>query len=210
MLAILSAFRPASPRCRPQRSRAGLGRRLRSAALAAIAATAAAASFAQTPAAAPVTPVDRVDLSRYVGVWYEIARLPNRYQADCASDVTATYSSLSPIAIKVVNRCRRADGSEETADGVARVQDASTNAKLEVRFLPLALAWLPFAWADYWILDLAPDYSHALVGTPSRRFLWVLARSPAIDDTVVQRLLARAEAMGFETSRVVRTRHAAP
>jgi len=74
-----------------------------------------------------------------------------------------------------------------------------------VRFLPLALAWLPFAWGDYWILDLAPDYSHALVGTPSREYLWILAREPAMDDARLRALLDRARVLGFDDTKVVRT-----
>jgi len=172
--------------------------------LAAVALVAFAATW-PVRAQTPLPTVAKVDLERYLGRWYEIARLPNRFQAQCAGDVVATYSPLSATTVKVVNSCRTASGEEDVADGVARVRDLATNAKLEVRFLPLALAWLPFAWGDYWILDLAPDYSHALVGTPSREYLWILAREPAMDDARLRALLDRARVLGFDDTKVVRT-----
>ena len=174
---------------------------------AAIAALLASAALATTAALAqlPVTTVDRVDLERYLGRWYEIARLPNKYQAECASDVTATYTARAPTVINVVNECRQDDGMTKRADGVARIRDANTNAKLEVRFAPLALAWLPFVWGDYWVLDLAPDYSHALVGVPNRDYLWVLARTPKLDPAVYEQLLAKASAQGFNIAKIQRT-----
>lgn len=182
---------------------------------ASVAAGIAAAIFvalAAPPARAEeaLSTVDRVDLARYVGVWYEHGRLPNRMQGECARDVTTTFSPKGTRTLDVVTRCRRSDGSEEIDGGVARVQDPATNAKLEIRFLPLAVAWLPLAWSDYWILDLAPDYSHVLVGTPSRGFLWVLARAPQLDEPVHRRLMERAATMGFDTARVVRTKHVTP
>ena len=139
----------ASPRPSSASASAGFARALAVAAIVGLATTGAGPAAAQAKAAItpqPVAAIDtRVDLDRYLGVWYEISRLPNRFQANCASNVTATYAPLSPTAIRVTNRCRRADGGEEVADGAARVQDTATNAKLEVRFLPLALSWLPFA-----------------------------------------------------------------
>jgi apolipoprotein D and lipocalin family protein len=107
----------------------------------------------------------------------------------------------------IVTRCRRADGSEETDVGIARVQDLNTNAKMEWRFLPLALAWWPFAWTDYWIVDLAPDYSYAMAAMPSREALWILARRTELDAAVYDRLVAKARALGFDTGKLVRTRH---
>ena len=168
------------------------------------------AGVASVAAQPTLATVDKVDLERYVGRWYEIARLPNRFQSQCAGDVTATYTALSATAVRVTNACRTHEGETDSSEGVARVRDTTTNAKLEVRFLPLALAWLPFAWGDYWILDLAPDYSHALVGTPSRETLWILSRRPELDAATYGRLVAKARALGFPTDKLVRTRHAAP
>lgn len=174
------------------------------AALLAAAALATAGALAQT---SPVTTVDRVDLQRYLGRWYEIARIPNKFQAECARDVTATYTARVATVINVTNECLHDDGIIERAEGVARIRDANTNAKLEVRFAPLALSWLPFVWADYWILDLAPDYSYALIGEPGRRYLWVLARTSTLDPAIYERLLAKASAQGYDTSKIQRTQH---
>jgi len=165
----------------------------------------AAPPAAQAQLTSAVTTVERVDLDRYGGVWYEIARLPNRFQADCARDVMATYSRRSPTVINVVNSCRRADGEESRVEGIARIRDLNTNAKLEVRFAPLSLSWLPFVWDDYWILDVAPDYSHALVGEPSRDYLWILSRAPLLDTSIYERLVAKAAAQGYDTSKLKRT-----
>jgi apolipoprotein D and lipocalin family protein len=95
-------------------------------------------------------------------------------------------------------------------EGRARIADASgPNTKLEVRFVPAWLGWLPFVWGDYWIIELAPDYSYALVGAPSREYLWILARSPDTDAATFEQLKQRAAAQGFEVARLVRTRHSA-
>ena len=153
--------------------------------------------------------VDKVDFVRYAGTWYEIARLPNKLQAQCAGDVSTTFTLRGMRTYDIVTRCRRADGSEEADLGIARIQDTMTNAKMEWRFLPLALAWWPFAWTDYWIVDLAPDYSWAVAAVPTREAIWILARKPELDAATYDRLVAKARAMGFETGKLIRTRHSA-
>ena len=174
---------------------------------AAIATLGAAALLLALPARAEdaLSTVDRVDLARYAGTWYEQGRLPGRAQDECARDVTITFTTHGARALDIVTRCRRANGAEAVDDGLARVQDPPTNAKLEIRVLPLAVAWLPFAWSDYWILDLAPDYAYALVGSPSRRTLWILSRTPALDARTFARLVAKAQALGFDTAKLIRT-----
>ena len=89
------------------------------------------------------------------------------------------------------------------------MQDLNSNAKMEWRFLPLAVAWWPFAWTDYWIVDLAPDYSWAMAAMPSREAMWIVARKPELDAATYERLVAKARALGFETNKLIRTRHAA-
>ena len=159
----------------------------------------------------PVRTVDSVDLDRYLGVWYEIARYPNSFQEDCAGDVQAIYAERSDGRLDVTNRCRRADGGIEEADGVARVVDRETSAKLEVRFAPAWLSFLPFVWGDYWILGLADDYSWAVVGTPDREYLWILARTPALEPATYEAALDVVRANGFDPNRLVRTsQEAAP
>jgi len=156
-----------------------------------------------------VRTVDRVDLDRYLGDWYEIARFPNRFQRACAGDVKAIYAKRADGRIDVINRCRTADGVVE-ARGVARVADARTSAKLKVRFAPAVLSFLPFVWGDYWILGLAGDYSWAVVGSPDRRYLWILARAPALEADRLESALAAARANGFDVGRLVSTRHTGP
>lgn len=156
---------------------------------------------------APLGVVPSVDLSRYAGRWYEIARLPNRFEEKCAGDVTAEYTPLGDGRIKVVNRCRKKDGRMTEAEGVARPADKSgANSRLKVRFAPAFLSFLPFVWGDYQIIALAPDYSHALVGDPSRKYLWLLSRTPRMDEGTYTRLTEKARAEGFDVSRLIRTK----
>lgn len=159
-----------------------------------------------TPAG-PVRTVDAVNLERYVGDWYEIARFPNRFQRQCAGDVRASYARRPDGRLDVVNRCRTADGTMDEAQGVARVVDPATSAKLKVRFAPAALSFLPFVWGDYWIIGLAEDYSWAVVGSPDRKYLWVLARSPHPDAASREAALDAARSNGFDVARLVDTPH---
>ena len=157
----------------------------------------------------PLRVVPSVDLSRYAGRWHEIARLPNKFQKDCAGEVAATYSVLDEGRLQVVNECRRKSGQMARVRGEARLADkGGPNSKLKVRFAPSWLAWLPFVWGDYWIVELCPDYSHALVGTPDRKYLWVLSRTPLIEEETYRRLTERAAAAGFDVSRLTKTRQA--
>jgi apolipoprotein D and lipocalin family protein len=152
-----------------------------------------------------VTP--SVELSRYAGKWYEIARLPNRFQNSCAGEVIADYSLLEGDQLKIVNQCRQNNGQTTYAEGEARLAGRSgPNSKLKVRFAPAWLSWLPMVWGDYWIIDLAPDYSFSVVGTPDRRYLWILSRVPQLDDAIYQRIVKQMDARGFDASRLVKTR----
>ena len=168
---------------------------------------ASAMAVADRPQSLEVVP--SVDLSRYAGKWYEIARLPNRFQNKCAGEVTATYSQLEGGQLKVVNECRQQNGQITRAEGRARLADKSgTNSKLEVRFAPAWLGWLPAVWGDYWIIDLAPDYSYAVVGSPDRKYLWVLSRTPQLAEATYEQITRRVAAQGFEASRLVKTAQA--
>ena len=160
----------------------------------------------QTPAAGPVQTVAAVDLDRYVGDWYEIARFPAWFQNKCESDVRASYAKRPDGRIDVLNRCRQADGSVNEARGVARVVDTKTFAKLKVRFAPAVLSFLPFVWGDYWIIGLADDYSWVVVGSPDRKYLWILARTPALGPEPLELAHAAARANGFDLARLVLTK----
>lgn len=153
----------------------------------------------------PVQTVDRVDLQRYAGEWFEIARFPNDFQDHCARDVRARYTLRDDGRVDVVNTCVTAEGKIDEAEGVARIVDRATSARLEVRFAPAILSFLPGVWGDYWIIGLAPDYSWAVVGSPDRKYLWVLSRTRRLDDAAYEKALDAARANGFDESRLVKT-----
>ena len=151
---------------------------------------------------APLEVVPSVDLSRYAGKWYEIARLPNRFQRDCAGDTSATYTLRADGKIIVLNQCRQADGRRKSVKGTARVADSKgPNTKLKVTFF-----W-PFT-GDYWIIDLDPEYRWAVVGEPGRRYLWILNREPQMDMALYQQIVERAKQRGFDTEKLLNTRQA--
>ena len=158
-------------------------------------------AMAQPP---PVRTVASVDLDRYLGEWFEIGRFPNRFQRQCVGDVRARYVRRSDGRLDVINRCRTADGETE-AWGVARIVDQQTFAKLKVRFAPAWLSFVPAVWGDYWVIGLAPDYSWAVVGDPGREYLWILARSPHLDDQALAAARAAARDNGFDVNRLLQT-----
>ena len=161
------------------------------------------AARAESP---PLEVVPEVDLARYAGTWYEIARLPNWFQKKCAGDVAATYTLLEDGDFRVVNHCRKENGELSEAVGRAKLADAKgLNTKLKVRFAPGFLAPLPFVWGDYWIIALAPDYSYVAVGEPKRKYLWILARAPAMDEAALQDVLEHVKAQGYDLSPLIRT-----
>ena len=150
-------------------------------------------------AAEPLRTVAHVDLQRYLGTWYEIATIPARFQKNCVA-VTATYTMRPDGAIGVVNRCRKftLDGKEKSVKGKAWVVDTTSNAKLKVQFF-----W-PFR-GDYWIIELDPEYQYAVVGHPSRNYLWILCRRPHMDEALYNQLLAKIAAQGYDVNRLVKT-----
>lgn len=142
-------------------------------------------------------PAKPVELQKYLGRWYEIARYEQRFQKGCAG-VTADYSLRPNGDIDVLNRCRKPGGKLDEAHGRAKVVDTATNAKLKVSFFG------PF-FGDYWVLDHADDYSWAIVGEPSGRYLWILARSPTPPENEVANLIDRTRELGYDTSMLLRT-----
>jgi apolipoprotein D and lipocalin family protein len=151
--------------------------------------------------AEPLTTVGTVDLQRYAGQWYEIAKYPNWFQRQCLADTTATYRLLDDGNVGVTNRCRTRDGMDE-ANGVARRVDDRTD-RLQVSFLPAALRWLPFGWGSYWVIELAPDYRYAVIGEPSREYLWVLARTRTLPPEDRRAIEARLPGHGYDPARLV-------
>jgi len=147
--------------------------------------------------APPLQTVDYVDLERYLGTWFEIARLPHRFQDGCVAS-KAIYSRRDDGLIAVYNECRkgRVDGPLKSVKGKARVVDAVSSAKLEVSFF-----W-PF-WGDYWIIDLDQDYRWAVVGHPSRKYLWILSRARTLDRDTLAGIKGRLVAQGYDLGSLV-------
>jgi len=147
----------------------------------------------------PLEVVPYVDLGRYTGIWYEIAAIPQRFQKDCVGS-TATYNLRDDGAIAVLNKCRKKtlDGELKEASAKAWVVDKKTNAKLKVQFF-----W-PFK-ADYWIIELDADYQYAVVGHPGRQYLWILSRTPRMDESLYEDLLQRIANKGYDPSLIKKT-----
>lgn len=166
---------------------------------AAIACLAPTAEADNRPGDAPgaVTSVAELDLSRYAGTWHEIAHLPVSFQKKCTGEITATYTLRDDGLVGVRNRCRVRDGAFAQAEGVARPVPGQPG-RLQVRFAPDWLGWLPLVWADYWVIALDPDYEWVIVGEPDRKYLWILSRSPTMPLKRFRELKARAEAMGYD------------
>lgn len=149
----------------------------------------------------PLPTVSYVNLDRYLGTWFEIAKIPNRFQKNCLAS-RATYSLNKNGTIKVFNECSQANGEIDSATGKAKVKDKNTNAKLKVTFTPF-FGFL-FA-ADYWILDLGKNYEYVLVGNKSRKYLWILSRTPTLDSATYAQLLTKAQSLGFDVKKIAKT-----
>jgi len=153
-------------------------------------------AFAETPA--PPKTVESVDLDRYTGKWYEIAAMPMLFERKCVADATAEYTKLATGEISVFNSCAQANGQRQSAAGQAKVVDPKTNAKLEVSFLSLPfLGWQYWTSGDYWIIGLAPDYSTAIVGDPTRKYGWLLSRTPKLSMDTLKSLSKIIEERGY-------------
>jgi apolipoprotein D and lipocalin family protein len=148
----------------------------------------------------PLEVVPTVDLMRYMGTWYEIASYPNSFQKGCTA-TKATYRLLEDGRVDVLNECRRGslDGELTTARGMAKVVDPSTKAKLKVTFF-----W-PF-YGEYWIIDLGKNYDYAVVGHPGRHYLWILSRTPRMDEALYGAILERLSTkQAYDVTKLVKT-----
>lgn len=155
----------------------------------------------------PLQSIPSLDVSRYLGHWYEIAKFPNRFQKQCVSDTSADYELLRDGSIQVLNQCRLADGQWSKALGQAKQIGGNKSAKLEVRFAPEWLSFLPFVWGDYWVIDIDDQYELAAVSEPKRNYLWILSRKPVVDETKYSALLLRLNQMGLDTLKLEKSVH---
>ncbi|WKB54310.1 lipocalin family protein [Eleftheria terrae] len=150
----------------------------------------------------------QLDLERYAGVWYEIACLPPARPEDLgASDVLVAFEWQPDGSCNVIQQCLRGDGSLQRQDGVVRAADPEQPSRLELSFAPAWLRWWPGSWSDHWVLHVEADYSAALVGTPDRDGLWLLSRSPTLDEDTFAEFVLLAQQAGFDVKRLVRTAH---
>jgi apolipoprotein D and lipocalin family protein len=143
--------------------------------------------------------VQHVDLTKYAGKWYEIASYPQRFQKGCHC-TTAEYTLTDRGYVIVENRCNRdsVNGKQSYIKGKAFVEKNSGNAKLKVQFF-----W-PFK-GKYWIIDLADDYSYAVVSHPNKKYLWILSRTSKMDPSIYQQIIRRLEKKGFDLTKLKAT-----
>ena len=162
------------------------------------------AQTASTPAStqAPLPTIAALDVPRYMGRWYEIAKFPNWFQRKCVADTSANYQLLADGSVEVLNQCRQKNGEMQQALGAARQIGPATSPKLQVRFAPAWLSVLPFVWGNYWVIDLDERYELVAISEPKREYLWVLSRSPQVEPARYQALLSRLKALGLDTDKL--------
>jgi len=149
-----------------------------------------------------VKTIAALDVPRYLGAWYEIAKFPNWFQKKCVSNTKAVYTAKSDGNLRVLNSCKTATGETSEAEGLARQIGTKDSPKLEVRFAPEWLSFLPMVWGDYWVIDLDPQYQVAAVSDPRREYLWVLSRTPQIDPKPYADLLQRLNQQQFDIQKL--------
>lgn len=146
---------------------------------------------------APLEAIASLDVPRYMGTWYEVAKYPNWFQKRCIANTSATYAVQPNGMLQVLNRCQKEDGTMSEALGAAKQVGDANSPKLEVRFAPAWLSFLPFVWGNYWVIDLDPQYQLAAVSEPSRKYLWILSRSKTVEPKAYEALLQRLKQKGF-------------
>jgi apolipoprotein D and lipocalin family protein len=192
--------------------------RLNRPAVAAALLAAASVACAAQPSPPPLQALPSVDVASYMGTWYQVLWMPNRFQRQCVADTTATYRLQQDSTIEVLNRCQTSEGRWDQvtgiarpAPGVARIESGRLQpARLEVSFLPAWLRWTGLGWGDYWIVELAADGRYAIVSEASREYLWVLARQPVLSAGDRNAILERLGSLGFDTGRIEAHPHAKP
>ena len=157
-----------------------------------------------------LTPIPSLNVPRYMGTWYEIAKYPNFFQRKCASNTVAQYSTQADGTVRVFNSCKQEDGKVIDALGQARQIGEATSPKLEVRFAPAWLSFLPFVWGNYWVIDIDTDYQLVAVSEPKREYLWILSRTPEVSAKAYDELLARLGKSGFDLKRLEKSRQTRP
>lgn len=143
-----------------------------------------------------------VNLDQYLGKWYEVASIPQSFQSQCVKNTTAEYSQAEKGRIKVLNSCATQDGTVSAAEGRAKVVDTESNAKLKVTFVKIG-GWFFAFGGNYWVMDIAEDYSLALVADPSAEYAWILSRTPAVSKEVLAQAESKFAKAGYDTCRIL-------
>ena len=154
----------------------------------------------------PLATIAALDVPRYMGRWYELAKFPNWFQRKCVGDTRAEYSLQPDGGLQVINRCRMENGEWNEAVGAARQVGGASSPKLEVRFAPAWLSFIPAVWGNYWIIDLDPEYQLVAISEPKREYLWVLSRNPQVGQDVYEGLMQRLRLLGFDTRKLETTK----
>jgi apolipoprotein D and lipocalin family protein len=168
--------------------------------MAGVAATAAFTAYAvhaNTQSHAPLPTVATLDLQRYVGHWYEIARMPSWFQRKCVGQAEAHYTARPDDRFTVHNSCGTANGEVTQAEGVGESFSPEHPGRLRVSFTPQWVRSIGIGWGDYWVIALDNDYRWSLVGTPDRKYLWILARTRTLDAQTLEKLTGQARKLGF-------------
>lgn len=160
------------------------------------------AADVSAPSPPVLTPIASLDVARYMGDWYELAKFPNRFQKQCVSDTRAQYNAQPDGTVQVINRCRQANGEMTQAVGAARQIGEKNSPKLQVRFAPAWLSFISAVWGDYWVIDIDPAYQLVAVSEPKREYLWILSRVSKADPAAYEALLGRLTRMGFDLNRL--------
>lgn len=153
----------------------------------------------------PLNAITSLDIPRYLGSWYEIAKFPNWFQQKCVANTAAKYSLNNDGTLEVVNSCQLKNGATSVAIGQAKQIGLAHSPKLKVRFAPSWLSFIPLVWGDYWIIDLDDNYQIAAVSEPKREYLWILSRTPTVEPTLYAQLLIRLNAKGFNIQKLETT-----
>ena len=153
-------------------------------------------------AAPPLPTVSAIEVPRYLGTWYEIAKFPNWFQKKCVANTRAQYSLRSDGSLQVINRCKMASGEMDEAIGAARQIGNASSPKLQVRFAPQWLSIIPAVWGDYWVIDLDDNYQWVAVSEPGREYLWILSRTPRMDPQIYVSLLVRLGGLGLDVQKL--------
>ncbi len=154
------------------------------------------------PAAQPLPTVPAVDLPRYLGTWFEIAKFPNWFQRKCVANTRAEYSLRSDGSLQVTNRCKMTSGKVDEAIGTARQIGSASSPKLQVRFAPDWLSLIPAVWGDYWVIALDENYQWVAVSEPGRDYLWVLSRTPRMEPQTYADLMLRLSGLGLDVQKL--------